>query len=114
MVYPIKFKVKITDRIRPVARILLGPITKEYTDAMKKDEWLKVKKYCDQIGAPGITSAADIKKKWSQWKQTLAQKIERKSKTGAAGEEDFNEAELTINAIIKENTCLQKTEVCAR
>ena len=113
MMYPLHFKIKILDRIRPVARLLFGPLNNEYTIDKKRDEFIKVVNYCKEIKAPQITSDVHIKNKWSQWKQDLSKKVERKSKTGAPRGEDFNEAELTINAIIKENPCLQKNEVYA-
>ena len=109
--FPRHIKAKIVTRIRPVARILFGKLNNDYTDIMRKAEWKKVFEYCETLNAPEIKSIQDVKDKFQRWKQSLAQKIERKKKTGAPRGEDYDESELVITAIINENPCLQKSEV---
>ena len=110
--YPQVYKIQILNRIRPVSRILFGKLNKEFTDAKRKSEWANVLQYCKEIDAPEIKSVQDIKNKFTRWKQSLSQKIDRKSQTGAPRGDDLDESEIIITAIIKENPCLQKSQVC--
>ena len=112
--YPLEKKILILRRIRPVNRFLFGEPTGEFSIPRRREELLKVKDYCLEIGAPNIKSGEDVMTKYNRWKQALAEKVKRGKKTGSAGNQDFNEAERLIHAIINENPCTRNSKAKVR
>ena len=109
--FPQDKKVFILNYMRMHNFVLWGVKKNGHDFKKSKTKWEELYAYCQSIDAPYVQCVQEVRNLFDGWKHTFAQKVKRKSKSGAGPGREFTEADKILYHLLRENPYHNKDKV---